>query len=64
MAWGHGDTAVVMIWGSVPRVDDRVVVGDDVGAGIVSRETFWSWRASWITLDPSLWIGTPAFPVC
>ena len=39
MAWGHGDTAVVMIWRSVPRVDDHVVVGDDVDAGIVSRET-------------------------
>ena len=34
-----------MMWGSVPWVDDRVVVGDDVGAGIVSRETFWCWWA-------------------
>ena len=54
----------MVMWGSDSRIDARVVVGDDVGAGIVSRETFWCWWASWITLDPSLWIGTPAFPVC
>lgn len=57
-------TTVVMMRGSDSWIDARVVVGDDVGAEIVSRETFWCWRASWITLDPSLWIGTPAFPVC
>ena len=31
--------------GSDSRIDARVVVGDEVGAGIVSRETFWCWRA-------------------
>lgn len=33
------------MWGSDSRIDARVVVGDDVDAGIVSRETFWCWRA-------------------
>lgn len=31
--------------GSDSRIDARVVGGDDVGVGIVSRETFWCWRA-------------------
>lgn len=31
------------MWGNDSRIDARVVVGDDVGAGIVSRETFWCW---------------------
>lgn len=34
-------TTVGMMWGSVPQIDDRVVVDDDLGAVIVSRETFW-----------------------
>ena len=41
----------MVMWGSDSRIDARVVIGDDVDAGIVSRETFWYWRASWITLD-------------
>jgi len=28
-----------MMWGSVPQIDDRVVVDDDLGVVIVSRET-------------------------
>ena len=28
-----------VMWGSVPQIDDRVVVDDDLGAVIVSRET-------------------------
>ena len=35
----------MVMWGSDSRIDARVVVGDDVDAGIVSRETFWCWRA-------------------
>lgn len=33
----------MVMWGSDSRIDARVVVGDEVGAGIVSRETFWCW---------------------
>ncbi len=38
------------MWGNDSRIDARVVVGDDVGAGIVSRETFWCWWAlrTWV----------------
>lgn len=35
-----------MMWGSVPQIDDRVVVDDDLGVVIVSRETIWCERAS------------------
>lgn len=45
MALGGAGTTVVMMRGSDSRIDARVVVGDDVGAEIVSRETFWCWRA-------------------
>jgi len=38
---GAAGTTVGMMWGSVPQIDDRVVVDDDLGAVIVSRETFW-----------------------
>lgn len=34
-------TTVGMMCGSVPQIDDRVVVDDDRGVVIVSRETFW-----------------------
>ena len=33
----------MVMWGSDSRIDARVVVGDEVGVGIVSRETFWCW---------------------
>ena len=29
----------MVMWGSDSRIDARFVVGDEVGAGIVSRET-------------------------
>lgn len=50
------------MWGSDSWIDARVIVGDDAGAGIVSRETFWCWRASWITLDPILADRYSCFP--
>lgn len=34
-------TTVGVMWGSVPQIDDRVVVDDDLGVVIVSRETIW-----------------------
>lgn len=40
MAWVHRDNCGEGV-GSVPQIDDRVVVDDDLGVVIVSRETFW-----------------------
>lgn len=40
MACVHRDNCVEGV-GSVPQIDDRVIVDDDLGAVIVSRETIW-----------------------
>lgn len=41
MACVHRDNCGDDVGESVPQIDDRVVVDDDLGVVIVSRETFW-----------------------